>query len=117
MGTNNQSLLDDPMYLGLRRSRPSLEEVSVLDFLGHCFSTPTDHTSYPTPTQATEFMDEFMQVMADIFPGIVIQHEDFESEKAFHFLERYQHKYSMFNDDVSARKEEEDGWRLKEVIV
>jgi malate dehydrogenase (oxaloacetate-decarboxylating)(NADP+) len=75
MGTNNQTLLDDPLYLGLRRNRPSLEE-------------------------ATEFMDEFMIAMNDIFPGIIVQHEDFESEKAFHFLERYQNKYSMFNDDI-----------------
>lgn len=51
MGTNTESIRDDPLYLGLRRPRASLEE-------------------------ATSFMDEFMAAAADVFPNTVVQHED-----------------------------------------
>jgi malate dehydrogenase (oxaloacetate-decarboxylating)(NADP+) len=100
MGTNNQTLLDDPLYLGLRRNRPSLEEVKRRHTACPTRISVADYSR--TLRQATEFMDEFMIAMNDIFPGIIVQHEDFESEKAFHFLERYQNKYSMFNDDVGS---------------
>lgn len=75
MGTNNQTLIDDPLYIGLKRPRASLAE-------------------------AEELMDEFMAVASSIFPSTVIQHEDFYSEAAFLFLEKYQTKYRMFNDDI-----------------
>jgi malate dehydrogenase (oxaloacetate-decarboxylating)(NADP+) len=75
MGTNTASIRDDPLYLGLRRPRVELEE-------------------------ATAFMDVFMDAAASAFPKVVIQHEDFYSEAAFDFLERYQNKYRMFNDDI-----------------
>lgn len=45
-------------------------------------------------------MDAFMKAATDAYPEIVIQHEDFYSEAAFSFLERYQGKYTMFNDDI-----------------
>jgi malate dehydrogenase (oxaloacetate-decarboxylating)(NADP+) len=45
-------------------------------------------------------MDKFMKAASDTFPSTVIQHEDFYSEAAFDFLERYQDKYRMFNDDI-----------------
>jgi malate dehydrogenase (oxaloacetate-decarboxylating)(NADP+) len=45
-------------------------------------------------------MDAFMDAASAAFPGAVIQHEDFYSEAAFDFLERYQDKYRMFNDDI-----------------
>lgn len=41
-----------------------------------------------------------MTAASTVFPTTVIQHEDFYSEAAFSFLERYQHKYRMFNDDI-----------------
>lgn len=41
-----------------------------------------------------------MQTASTVFPSTVIQHEDFYSEAAFAFLERYQDKYRMFNDDI-----------------
>ena len=66
---------EDPLYIGLRRPRASLEE-------------------------ATSFMDAFMEAASETFPEVVIQHEDFYSEAAFSFLERYQRKYRMFNDDI-----------------
>jgi hypothetical protein len=45
-------------------------------------------------------MDKFMDAASTVFPSTVIQHEDFYSEAAFDFLERYQNKYRMFNDDI-----------------
>ncbi|RSH90870.1 hypothetical protein EHS25_010046 [Saitozyma podzolica] len=75
MGTNTESIRNDPLYIGLRRPRATLQE-------------------------ATEFMDAFMAAASAAFPAAVIQHEDFYSEAAFDFLERYQDKYRMFNDDI-----------------
>lgn len=51
MGTNTETIREDPLYLGLRRPRASLQE-------------------------ATEFMDRFMEAAAEVFPDTVIQHED-----------------------------------------
>lgn len=51
MGTNNESLREDPLYLGLRRPRVELKE-------------------------AREFMDEFMGAVSAQWPKTVIQHED-----------------------------------------
>ncbi|WVQ84362.1 hypothetical protein IAT38_006514 [Cryptococcus sp. DSM 104549] len=75
MGTNNETIRNDPLYIGLRRPRVGLQE-------------------------ATEFMDAFMAAAAEAFPKAVIQHEDFYSEAAFDFLGRYKTKYRMFNDDI-----------------
>ncbi|KAH9916999.1 malic enzyme [Epithele typhae] len=75
MGTDTQRYLDDPLYLGLRQRRPSLDE-------------------------AIEFMDEFMHEMSVVFPKLLIQHEDFSSAKAFAFIDRYRDQYPLFNDDI-----------------
>lgn len=45
-------------------------------------------------------MDAFMSAASSAFPSVLIQHEDFSSEVAFAFLERYQDDYRMFNDDI-----------------
>ncbi|KAI0119438.1 NADP-dependent malic enzyme [Daldinia grandis] len=74
-GTNNETNLKDPLYLGLRARRPS-------------------------PAVAQEFMDEFMEAAAEIFPNMLVQFEDFETEKAFNYLARYRNKYKCFNDDI-----------------
>ncbi|KAI3492125.1 hypothetical protein L1887_43414 [Cichorium endivia] len=75
LGTNNKKMLEDPLYLGLRRERASTEEY-------------------------IEFMDEVMDALHTKYPNLIIQFEDFTSENAFRFLERYQDKYPMFNDDI-----------------
>lgn len=75
LGTNNKKLLEDPLYLGLRRERAGTEEY-------------------------IEFMDEVMAALHAKFPNLIIQFEDFTSENAFRFLDRYQDKYPMFNDDI-----------------
>ena len=47
-----------------------------------------------------EFMDEFMTAMAKVFPQLVVQFEDFSTDNAFKYLERYRRHYRVFNDDV-----------------
>ncbi|CED83303.1 malate dehydrogenase [Phaffia rhodozyma] len=75
MGTDNSRLLEDPLYLGLRQKRRSIAENEA-------------------------FLDEFMEAMKAVFPDALVQFEDFSSEAAFHYLERYQDKYCTFNDDI-----------------
>ncbi|TFB02134.1 NADP-dependent malic enzyme [Trichoderma ghanense] len=74
-GTNNESNLRDPFYLGLRQKR------------------------VPVDVQQ-DFMDEFMAAVKDVYPNMVVQFEDFDSEKAFNYLDRYRHDYRAFNDDI-----------------
>ena len=45
-------------------------------------------------------MDEFMHAMADVFPNLLVQFEDFSTDNAFRYLDRYRYKYRVFNDDV-----------------
>ncbi|KAK2628472.1 hypothetical protein QTJ16_001575 [Diplocarpon rosae] len=73
LGTNNEKLLADPLYMGSKMRKVSdIEE--------------------------KEFLDELMVALNTKWPGIVVQFEDFKNP--FPALERYQHKYSMFNDDI-----------------
>ncbi len=74
-GTANEENLRDPLYLGLRTKRIPVSEQQDL-------------------------MDEFMAAAADVYPNMVVQFEDFESEKAFNYLDRYRNKYKCFNDDI-----------------
>ncbi|KAK0727233.1 hypothetical protein B0T26DRAFT_671927 [Lasiosphaeria miniovina] len=74
-GTANETNLKDPLYLGLRSKRIPVSEQQ-------------------------DFMDEFMQAAADVYPNMVVQFEDFESEKAFNYLDRYRNSYKCFNDDI-----------------
>ena len=48
-----------------------------------------------------EFMDEFMEAMKEVFPNLLVQFEDFSTDNAFKYLDRYRHQYRVFNDDVS----------------
>ncbi|KAK4104975.1 hypothetical protein N658DRAFT_196296 [Parathielavia hyrcaniae] len=74
-GTANETNLKDPLYLGLRAKRVPVAEQQ-------------------------EFMDEFMQAAAEVYPEMVVQFEDFESEKAFNYLDRYRNSHKCFNDDI-----------------
>ncbi|KAK7047464.1 hypothetical protein VNI00_006695 [Paramarasmius palmivorus] len=75
LGTNTQKYLDDPLYLGLRQRRVPEKEM-------------------------TEFMDEFMFEMSRAFPKLLVQFEDFSTDRAFLYLDRFRNKYPVFNDDI-----------------
>lgn len=75
VGTNNEKLLKNDLYLGLRQPRLEGEEyLSVLD--------------------------EFMEAVFARWPKVTVQFEDFQSRWAFELLKRYRNSYRMFNDDV-----------------
>ena len=68
IGTNNAELLNDPYYIGLRQKRLSGAEYY-------------------------EFVDEFVTAARDVFPGVLIQFEDFANHSAFHLLHKYRDKH------------------------
>ncbi len=74
-GTNNEQYLNDPLYLGLRKKRPSTEELY-------------------------SFVDEFVDAVQEVFPLCCIHFEDWTGVDAVHLLERYRDKISCYNDDV-----------------
>jgi malate dehydrogenase (oxaloacetate-decarboxylating)(NADP+) len=75
VGTNNQVLLDDPLYLGLRQQR-----VRGADYLA--------------------FVDEFVAAVQQLYPRCCIQWEDFANFNAVPILARYRDKICTFNDDI-----------------
>jgi malate dehydrogenase (oxaloacetate-decarboxylating) len=75
VGTDNEALLSDPLYLGLRRSRLRGEPY---------FS----------------FIDQFVQGVKRHFPQTLLQWEDFSRQNAFTLLERYRKALPSFNDDI-----------------
>ncbi|GMN62007.1 hypothetical protein TIFTF001_031108 [Ficus carica] len=75
VGTNNEKLLKDPLYLGLQRHRFEGEEYLAV-------------------------IDEFMEAVFTRWPHVIVQFEDFQSKWAFKLLQRYRSTYRMFNDDV-----------------
>ncbi|KAM1230081.1 hypothetical protein ACFX2G_041172 [Malus domestica] len=75
VGTNNEKLLKDPLYLGLDRHRLDGDEYVAV-------------------------VDEFMEAVFTRWPNVIVQFEDFQSKWAFKLLQRYRNTYRMFNDDV-----------------
>ncbi|CAM6097421.1 unnamed protein product [Calypogeia fissa] len=75
VGTNNQKLLDNPLYMGLQRPRLEGNEYITV-------------------------VDEFMEAIFARYPNVIVQFEDFQSKWAFKLLQRYRHHYRMFNDDI-----------------
>src|SRR5580658_7446258 len=74
-GTNNQELLNDPLYLGLHQARVSTAE-------------------------RDELVDEFVQAVQEVFPGCCIHFEDWAGVDAERLLKRYRDKVSCYNDDI-----------------
>ena len=74
-GTNNEQYLHDPLYLGMRKTRPPTAEL---------FS----------------FVDEFVEAVQEVFPTCCIHFEDWTGVDAVHLLQRYRDKYCVYNDDV-----------------
>jgi malic enzyme len=75
VGTNNQALLDDPLYHGYRERR--LAGQAYLDLV-----------------------ERFVQGVHEVFPRAVIQWEDFANKHSFDLLERYRKRVPCFNDDI-----------------
>jgi malate dehydrogenase (oxaloacetate-decarboxylating) len=75
VGTNNPRLLEDPLYLGVRHPRLRGREYFSL-------------------------LDEFVDAVAMVFPGALVQWEDFANECAFEVLHRYRRTLPSFDDDV-----------------
>ena len=74
-GTDNQALLDDPMYLGWRHPRIRGE-------------------------QYDEFIASFVSAVESAFPGTFLHWEDFGRNNARRILERYKNDLCTFNDDM-----------------
>jgi malate dehydrogenase (oxaloacetate-decarboxylating)(NADP+) len=74
-GTNNEQYLHDPLYLGLRKTRPSTADLY-------------------------SFVDEFVEAVQEVFPKCCIHFEDWTGVDAVHLLQRYRDKYCVYNDDV-----------------
>lgn len=75
VGTNNENLLKDPLYLGQRHNR--LEGDDYYDFI-----------------------ERFVIGIKRNFPSVLLQWEDFAKHKAFALLNRYQERLLSFNDDI-----------------
>ncbi|SEM00409.1 NAD-dependent malic enzyme [Halomonas caseinilytica] len=75
VGTNNQALLDDPMYMGWRHPRVSQAEYDA-------------------------FMADFIAAVKRRWPQVLLQFEDFAQANAMPLLERYRDELCCFNDDI-----------------
>lgn len=75
VGTDNDELLQDPLYLGWRERRLRGDAYEAL-------------------------VDEFVDAAKSVFPDVVIQWEDFRKDNALFVLERHRQRVPSFNDDI-----------------
>ena len=75
IGTSNDALRADPLYLGLREKPPSDAELD-------------------------ELVEEFVQAVQEVFPGCCIHFEDWKGTDAIRIFDRYRDKVLCYNDDI-----------------
>lgn len=75
VGTNNENLLNDKLYIGVKQRRLSGKEYF-------------------------EFIDEFIQAVRSRWPNVLIQFEDFTTQYAHQILSKYNNHQLCFNDDI-----------------
>ncbi|MFI0260042.1 NAD-dependent malic enzyme [Streptomyces sp. NPDC017056] len=75
VGTDNETLLNDPLYLGVRHSR-------------------TRGARYDA------FVAAYLDTVSSLYPNALLHFEDFGAGNARRFLEQYGERYRMFNDDM-----------------
>ncbi len=75
VGTNNDNFLRDPLYIGLKHRRLT---GAVYD----------------------DLLEEFVTAASAVFPGVLIQFEDFANHNAFRLLAKYRDRVCCFNDDI-----------------
>jgi malate dehydrogenase (oxaloacetate-decarboxylating)(NADP+) len=74
-GTNNETYLRDPLYVGMRQQRPTTQELYA-------------------------FVDEFVEAVQEVFPNCCIHFEDWTGVDAIALLARYRDEVSCYNDDI-----------------
>jgi malic enzyme len=75
VGTDNRTLIEDPLYLGVRHAR----------LRGGAY---------------TAMLDELVDAISRVFPQALVQWEDFANRQAFHVLQRYRNRLPSFDDDI-----------------
>ena len=75
VGTDNEELLKDPLYIGRCHRRVRGQAYHAL-------------------------IKEFVDAVQGLFPNALLQFEDFGNQNAFRLLAEYRHKVCAFNDDI-----------------